>query len=305
MRGAVLFALLCGAVGCAADAAPKVTAQGVAKPAPAPQPQTIEEVPFLGVILSGQSVEVASHFEGRIERVEVNVGDRVAAHAVLARLDVRALRQELAMAQAALAGLRADRQKASGDLARASDRLARRLPLSQEKAISSEELSTARFDKDQASAILRTAGSKIAEGEASVQQKRAALEDATIRAPFAGQVASRYLDTGAVIHPGTAILRLISDGEPQVHFAVPDGRAAKLSIGQPIEVSVTAQQSTLRGTIESIAPEVDAAANMVFCVGKLDVTEPARSRLQHGLIARVKVTGPPDTHVIGALEERR
>ena len=48
---------------------------------------------------------------------------------------------------------------------------------------------------------------------------RALLAEGAVRAPFAGTIAARYVDVGAMIHRGAPLVRLIEDGELRVRFA--------------------------------------------------------------------------------------
>src|SRR4051812_16415 len=59
---------------------------------------------FVGVLLAGESVDIEPRSEGRIDEVLVKPGDRVLRGAPIARLDVRAIVHQLAIARAALAG---------------------------------------------------------------------------------------------------------------------------------------------------------------------------------------------------------
>jgi RND family efflux transporter MFP subunit len=252
---------------------------------------------FLGVILARDSVDVAARYEGRITAVHVRIGDSLPQGGRIASLDVRTLRLDLDMAAADLKVAQAERDKAGVELAQAEERLVRRQKLSAEALASAEELSTALYQKKLAGVRVAVTEAELSRKRARAEQLRQIREDADIRAPFAGVVAHRYFDPGANVTPETPIVRLNSMDELLVRFAVPEPKRARLRVGLRVlvEVSEGAGEGSagltgpVHGTIERIAPEVDAASRMVIVESKLDLPSETKSRLYSGAIARVSV----------------
>jgi len=288
-----LVALL-HAGGCSVDTtpAPPPNARPL-RPASLDETRPPRPLGFLGVVLSEKSVDVASRFESRLDEVTAQVGQQLQAGDVIAIVDMRAVHADLAIAEATVASARAARQNAAVELAQATQKLSRRSRLSRE-LISAEELATARFDKAQASARLSSATADLAEKRAHVTQQRAALDDATIRAPFAGAVAARYLDPGSAVHPGTPIVKLISGGVPEVRFAIPEDEREHVRVDGRIDVTIPSLRTALHGTVENVAPQVDSASNFVFVTARLEIPAEQRSRISHGLMARVTLPSSAD-----------
>jgi RND family efflux transporter MFP subunit len=258
-----------------------------------------EDDHFLGVILARESVDVAARYEGRITAVHVRLGDSLPQGGRIATLDVRALRLDLDMAAADLRVAQAERDKAGVELAQTEERLARRQKLSAEALATAEELSTALYQKKLAAVRVAVTEAELSRKRARLEQLRELREDADIRAPFAGVVAARYFDPGANVTPETPIVRLNSMNELFVRFAVPEPKRARLRVGLRVVVGVGEEAGEgsgsagftgpVRGTIERISPEIDAASRMVIVESKLDLTSDAKSRLYSGAIARVSV----------------
>ncbi len=252
---------------------------------------------FLGVILARESVDVAARHEGRITAVHVRIGDLVPQGGHIASLDVRTLRLDLDMAAADLRVAQAERDQAGVELAQTEERLARKQKLSAEALVSGEDLSTALYEKKLAGVRVAVTEAELSRKRARVEQLRQTREDADIRAPFAGVVAGRYVDPGANVTQETSIVRLNSIDELFVRFAVPEPKRARLRVGLRVLVEVgegagegsVSATAPVHGTIEKIAPEVDAASRMVLVESKLDLTSDAKSRLYSGAIARVSV----------------
>ncbi|WP_404369589.1 efflux RND transporter periplasmic adaptor subunit [Corallococcus coralloides] len=244
---------------------------------------------WLGVIVAGGSVDVAARLEGTLERVDAQVGDTVRQGAVLARLDTRALQRELAVAQASLQAGEAEQHIAAIALTETRERLQRRSDPKQLAlgALSEEELATARYQEQTAVARLRAAEAGVAERKARVAQIAQKLSDAAVVAPFDGQVAIRYLDTGAMVAPGRALFHLIRTGAQQVRFAVPEDQAAGLTRGTRLSVEVPSRGQVLEGRVENLAPEVDAASRMVLAIAS--VSHEAGAPVPSGVVVRVFV----------------
>lgn len=126
---------------------------------------------WLGLIISEESLDVATRVEGRVESVKVQVGSVVRQGEVLVKLDARSLREDLAMAEAELLSSKAELEVALASLEQARERLARRERPEQLKlqAISEEELSTARYEQRMTLAKWEVARAKVQENEVRVE----------------------------------------------------------------------------------------------------------------------------------------
>ena len=267
----------------AAPAAP--VAPVTAKPAP-PAPAT----EYLGVIIADQAVDVAANLDGRLADVLVRIGDRVQRDAPIASLDLRALQTDLDVARAEVKAARAAEAQAKLQVTDAQMRVERSAKLG--ALIPQADLDTARHEQKLAVTRLDSARAGVAEATARVAKLEVSRTDASVRAPFAGVVSARYLDPGALVHAQTPIVRLISADELRVRFAIPEDEARLFSAGTRIHARV-ASGLQLGGTVESIAPEVDPAARMIFAEARLDPPAQGGTRPPAGVVARVTWASPP------------
>lgn len=294
---------LCCVSGLAASS-PVTTDQAPSGEAPLPvlapdsgAPRSGALQPFLGVVIPQESVDLGSKFEGRLDTLEVDIGDRVQQGAVLARLDVRPLEQELAAARANLQGSRAEEQSAGLALAEAREKKSRYFtPRSLELGVySQEELAKVRYAESTALAQLEAARARSREQQARVIELQQNVSDAVLVAPFDGVVATRPVSPGARIAAGQPILRLLGTGGTKIRFAVPEDQARQLTPGTSLRLSIDDPILTLAGRVESIAPEVDAAARMVFAVATFN--EPPPDTVATGMVAHVQ-PGPAPGGVV-------
>ncbi|REG37087.1 RND family efflux transporter MFP subunit [Archangium gephyra] len=244
--------------------------------------------PFLGVIIPHETVNVSTRFDSRLEKLEVEVGQRVHVGQVLARLDTRSLRQDLAAAEASLQGSRAEEQAARLALSEARAKKARYFtPRSLELGVySQEELDKVRYEESTANARLRAARAQTLQRSAEATELRQNLDDATLVAPFDGVVAAKLTSPGARLAAGQPVLKLLGTGGWKVRFAVPEDAARRLQPGGSVEVKAVQRDLALDGTVESVAPEVDSAARLVFATATFN--QPPPPEISTGMVVHVR-----------------
>lgn len=260
---------------------------------------------YTGEVAAGRTSELGFEQGGELVAVLVDRGDRVTAGQPLARLDTRRLeaqRSQLvaqrnrALAQLAelqngarredIASAQAIVQDLENQLELERLRQERREFLYTEGAISREDRDVVAFGADALEERLASARSQleelvvgtrpeqIAAQQAVVQQLSAsiadleiAIEKNTIFAPFAGTIAARRLDEGAIVEPGQPVLRLVEQSELEMEIGLPVEVVADLNLGQSQAVEVGGQQ--YQGSVTAILPEIDPATRTQTVVFRL------------------------------------
>jgi RND family efflux transporter MFP subunit len=222
-----------------------------------------QEDGFVGVLLSQQAIDLASRFEGRLREVNVRIGDAVRLGAIVARIDDSEIRRELERAQADLDEAQAGSEQAAKQLSMAVDTLT---SLQQEPTlVARDEIKRAGDEKELAEAGVQQAEARVRQHEALLGQLEERRSGSEIRAPFDGTVSMRYLDPGQLVNQNTAVIRLISDHELMVRFAVPPEDSARLASGKRVLVSVPVIELIIEGTISQISSEIDIPSGLIFC----------------------------------------
>jgi RND family efflux transporter MFP subunit len=263
-------------------AAPRTVA---AAPTAPPSPAAAPRQGWVGVVVSRQSVDVKADSQGRLQTVSVSIGDHVRKGDPIATLDTSLAAQDLSMARSELRSAEVDERRAADEMAESLARNDRRQK--NPDFFSKEDLAQAALQAKTVTAAHEVAQERVAQQKAKVQQLETSLSRNQIRAPFEGRVAERFADPGAVVGPGTAVVRLISAGDLLVRAAVPTEEARKLKEGDPVAVAVRTADLKIPGTVQRIAPEVDAASQMVLIEVHLTATPEMESRLQAGLVVDV------------------
>lgn len=279
------------------------TAKATSSPAPAerpapaqastppPSPAPPERQGWIGVVVTRESVDVTAESQGRLRAVHVSIGDRVRRGDSIATLDTSLAQQDLEIARSSLRGAEADEQRAADEMAEAKARNDRR-QLNPD-FFSKEDLAESVLQAKTAASAYEAARSRVAEARARVRQLETTLSRNEVRAPFDGRVAERFADPGALVGPGTPLVRLISAGDLLVRAAVPPEEARRLTVGTPVVSTVRNLGLAVPGTIQRIAPEVDAASQMVLIEVRLAPTPEMEGRLQTGLVVDVGTSPQP------------
>ena len=273
----------------------KTTTQGLpmAPPAP-PEAKAITSDEYLGVVIARLSADIAPRFQGRTLDVLVRLGDTVKTGDVIAILDVPTLRHDLRIAEASMGAVTVDQSRALVELSEAEEKLARRKALAAEALTSTEDLSAARYQQQLAASRVAAARAQLAERRANVDRLRQDNADAILRAPFDGIVAGRYVDPGATVSPSIPITRIISARDIFLRFAVPERIGPTVTVGRTVTAFVGERRMQITGTIDKIAPEVDAASQMIFIEARLPALD-SKSPALVGEMARVVLDQPLPT----------
>lgn len=232
--------------------------------------------------------ELAAQQTGRLELVNAKLGERFKAGALLARVDALQLRRQIDEAVAQVSAARAEERRIEAERAAARVELARGERLLKERLIASQEIDALRARQAVLQAQSQAAEAQRQQSAARVALLRQQLSEASLRAPFDGAVAERYLDAGALVQPGTPVLRLVKSGPLRVRFRIPERDLLRVAVGQEVEVStqVTGERR-FRGEVTQLSAEVSRRDRMLAVEATLaEESEPLRA----GMHAEVVVT---------------
>lgn len=203
-----------------------------------------------------QEAEVATRTAGVVARMAVQVGDRVPAGALLARLDA-------ADVDARIAGAEAREALAARTFTRIEN-------LARDGAASQQELDEAR--------------AALAAARAGVEEAGAQGTYVEIRAPFAGVVTARMADAGDLASPGRPLLRLAGDAV-KVVAELPASRVGGVEVGD--RVTLSTDSDVLDGVVRRVVPALDGASRR-FTV---EIEPASREGLMAGAFVRLGLEG--------------
>lgn len=228
---------------------------------------------FLGAVVALAAVDVAAEVSGVIAHVDLRVGDSARLGQAIAQLDTRELRHALEVEKAQLRQVQAEGRKLTVAAEQTAEEYRRRVALGD--LVSREEQEAARLRHQQAIATAEAGSAEEERAAARIAELEDRIQRSTLRAPFAGRIAQRYLDQGARVDPGTPVVRLLGSDKRLVRFAVPPERLPELPLGTKIKLKTVAPPIELEATIDQIAPEIDPESLLVFIEAGLNQEPPA------------------------------
>lgn len=229
-------------------------------------PETYEAV---GTVRSATTSVLGAQVSGTVREIRVKPGDRVKRGQVLALLDDRNPRAQLAASEAgvqeakfgvtetdqALQAATAERKLAEVTYKRYQELLAR-------NSVTRQEFDGAETRYRSAVAGEAALEAKKKAAEARGQEARAQNESAEtlynysrVVSPIDGVVTAKPVDAGTVVMPGTSLLTVEDTAHYRLEAAVPQELLPKVHLGEATTVST--DEGQFNGTITEIVPAVD------------------------------------------------
>ena len=122
---------------------------------------------------------------------------------------------------------------------------------------------------------------EAASEEANLASQRAKLtasslevNDCVLRAPFDGEVATRTIDPGAFVRPGTAIVSVVDRNIVRMTIDVPESDFGTVTAGSTVLVHVVATDKMIPATISRRSPAADTETRTVHV--EIDIPDPKR-----------------------------
>lgn len=199
---------------------------------------------FSGVIRARTESTLGFRVPGKIVERAVDVGDRVEAGQVIARLDNKDLVLSENSADAAVLS-------AKTRLAVAKDALKRAEALRPQGYTPEAVVDQRRLEADAAQSALEAA-------EVQARQAKNSTSYAILTADRRGIVTAVHAEPGQVVSPGTPVVSFAESGEMDLALNVPEQDVVHLEIGEPVKLRLWASDAVqAAGKIREIAGQAD------------------------------------------------
>ncbi|MFY8351718.1 efflux RND transporter periplasmic adaptor subunit [Pseudoalteromonas sp. SSM20] len=197
-------------------------------------------------LIARQNTQVASRILANVTSVNVRAGDIVKAGDVIAELDNQDLKAQVGQIEAQV-------EAVSAQLTQATLQLKRNKALREQGLISVNDLDTVQSTYDQLRAT------KLSY-EQQLDQAKVTLTYSKIVAPIAGKVVDRMVEPGDLVNPGQAVVALYNPTSIQISSFIPESQAVNLSLGQKLQVELSALNQVRAARVSEIVPLADSAA---------------------------------------------
>ena len=217
---------------------------------------------------------VSAPLPGRMERIELEPGDRVVAGKTAVAqfrptpptlLDVRTRAELEARARAAessVGGARADRERIQADLKFARSELARAQKLVAERVISSREMEAAERQVETLQRALQSAEFTIRTSEHQLELARASLLQSRgtsaapipLFSPVDGVILRVMQESAAVVPTGQPLLEVGDVRDLEIVSDLLSNAAVRVRVGQPVRIEQWGGDKPLHGRVRRVEP---------------------------------------------------
>jgi RND family efflux transporter MFP subunit len=173
-----------------------------------------EQRSFDGRIEAINQATVSAETRGRIEDINVDIGDIVVAGSVILTITRTEQRSGLTQAEANFAEAQSNLAAESSEYQRLKDLFA------------SEYI--AKTEMDKATARLSGVTARVKSAQAAINTAKEQLSYTAVKAPYAGVVSARFVEPGELVQPGTVLMSGYNPNALRVEVDVPQNIAQKV-----------------------------------------------------------------------------
>jgi RND family efflux transporter MFP subunit len=189
---------------------------------------------YLGTFEPIRQNTIGSDTQGKIIRLNVQEGDKVAKGQVLAKIDDELLQLQLDNAEVSLESQKNDDSR------------------------------YANLAKENAVAGVQVEKTKLGVRSAEIQKKQLQrqLRNATITAPFSGVITKKMIDLGSVIGAGSPLVEITDISSLKLTVSVPERDILKFKINQPVQITSDLYGTRIfDGKVTNIGVQADKSHN--------------------------------------------
>lgn len=214
-----------------------------------------------GSINAFEQVQVTARVAGAVDRVSFVEGQTVTQGQVLASIESERYQVAVDQAKAALSKTQAAEANAESQLARRQGATADHPGL-----ITGEEIATYQTQVQTAKADVMTATEALKVAQLN-------LRDSYVRAPIAGVIQTRTVETGQYLQPGVVLATLLQRDPLLLKFQVTEQDAPRLHVGDVANIALRESSHTYQAKITLIAGSADPQSHLVPVSAEVDDKE--------------------------------
>jgi RND family efflux transporter MFP subunit len=221
-----------------------------------------------GTVKAVNYAVIKARVAGELKEVVAREGDAVKTGDVLARIDPTEYQRRWQQASE------------TASAAKSQMEIAQRAWDSNKALVDQGFISKAAMDNSVASYQGAVASHKAAIAGADVARK--ALDDATLRAPFAGIVSGRAAQVGERVGIDAKVMELVDLSQLEVEVPLSPNESMDVRVGQVASLQVEDRKDSIGAKVKRISPSAQTGSRSVLIYLALDKAE----GLRHGLFAK-------------------
>ena len=258
----LLFSTVLSLASCGNSSEEKIIDKTAAVPVSVSSVAAENNTPFLtasGKIEAANSASLSTRMMGFVDKVYVNVGQKVTKGQLLISINNSDLSAKQAQTSAGITEAQAAFNNAEKDYQRFQNLFA-------ENSASQKELDDQRARYEMAKARLE--GARQMKNE--VQSQFAYVN---LRAPFSGVVTNKFIEQGDMANPGVPLISVEGPGNFEVTASVPESEISKIKSGTEVQVIVKSSDKILSGTVTEVSTSAKNTGGQYLVKVVLDKTD--------------------------------
>jgi HlyD family secretion protein len=244
-------------------------------------------VEVVGSLVGAQTVDIVPRAQGRLQSIDVRIGDSVSRGQVLAKVEDQELLEQLRQADASFEVARATIRQREADLSFAKTNLDRNKSLFERHLLPRQSLDDAEARHQASQAQLDLAQAQLQQASSRREELRINLANTTVKSPVNGFVAKRFVDPGAFVTQNIQLLSVVDISIVRLVVNLVERDLRKVNVGAGAAMSVDAYPGeNFAGRVARVAPVLDPATRTAEM--EIEVPNPT-GRLKPGMYARVRL----------------
>ena len=198
--------------------------------------------PFItvsGKIQAANSASLSTRMMGFVNKIPVNVGDKVRKGQLLMSINNADLQAKRAQVEANIIEATVGYNNAEKDYNRFKNLIA--------------ENSATQKEMDDMTANFEMAKARLEAANQMKNEINAQFTYANITAPFNGIVTNKFIETGDMANPGTPLIAIEAPGNFEVHTMVPESEISQIKSGAEVDVMVKSINKKMKGKVTEIS----------------------------------------------------
>lgn len=198
--------------------------------------------PFLsasGKIEAVHSADLSTRTMGYVDKIYVQVGDKVRKGQLLLNINNTDLSAKLAQVNAGIT-------EATAAYANAEKDFDRFTALFKENSASQKEL-------DDITAKYHMAKARLEAAKQMKNEVNAQFSYVNLRAPFNGSVTNKFIKVGDMAKPGIPLLEVEAPGDFQVLAMIPESEILQIEMGTEVDVTIKSLNKSVKGKVAEVS----------------------------------------------------
>ncbi len=212
-----------------------------------------------GKVEAAKSANISTRTMGYVDKVYVQVGDKVRKGELLLSVNNADISAKLAQVNASITEATAAFTNAEKDYNRFT-------ALFQENSASQKEL-------DDITAQYKMTKARLESANQMKNGVNAQMGYANIRAPFNGVVTNKFINAGDMANPGMSLLEVESPSTYQVSAMVPESEILQIKNNAEVTVQLNALNQTIKGKVVEVSTSSKSTGGQYLVKANLDKTD--------------------------------